>query len=148
MLALTSPTSGGRSVGVDRSWTKATEFIMRKTVQYIYTHFFKNMENSGLDYVRFKFDATKYCVCISCLGNIVMLYWEITGKWQCSDMDSGGTWFEMWPGHYHLSWMRVWWFYSISPGKWRYSISKHAKACSFHMLQSSPFTAILLYDHT
>jgi hypothetical protein len=25
-LALTSPTSGGRSVGIVRSWTKATEF--------------------------------------------------------------------------------------------------------------------------
>jgi hypothetical protein len=26
-LALTSPTSGGRSTGVDRSWTEATEFV-------------------------------------------------------------------------------------------------------------------------
>jgi hypothetical protein len=26
-LALTSPTSGGRSVGIVRSWTQATEFI-------------------------------------------------------------------------------------------------------------------------
>ena len=27
-LALTSPTGGGRSVGIVRSWTKATEFIV------------------------------------------------------------------------------------------------------------------------
>jgi len=26
-LALTSPTGGGRSVGIVRSWTKATEYI-------------------------------------------------------------------------------------------------------------------------
>jgi hypothetical protein len=27
-LALTSPTSGGRSVGIVSSWTKATEFLL------------------------------------------------------------------------------------------------------------------------
>jgi hypothetical protein len=27
-LALTSPTSGGRSVGIVRSWTHATEFVL------------------------------------------------------------------------------------------------------------------------
>jgi len=27
-LALTSPTGGGRSVGIVRSWTKATEFSL------------------------------------------------------------------------------------------------------------------------
>jgi hypothetical protein len=30
-LALTTPASGGRAVGVVRSWTKATEFVYLKS---------------------------------------------------------------------------------------------------------------------
>jgi hypothetical protein len=35
-LALTSPTSGGRSVGIVRSWTKATELV-----SFSYTYIYK-----------------------------------------------------------------------------------------------------------
>jgi hypothetical protein len=34
-LALTSPTGGGRSVGIVRSRTKATEFLYRKPVRLV-----------------------------------------------------------------------------------------------------------------
>jgi hypothetical protein len=35
-LALTSPTSGGRSVGIVRLWTKATKLIILKLLVSIY----------------------------------------------------------------------------------------------------------------
>ena len=38
MLALTSPTGGGRSVGIVRSQTKATEFFLCRVVQKMATH--------------------------------------------------------------------------------------------------------------
>jgi hypothetical protein len=43
-LALTSPTSGGRSVGIVRSWTEARVFLLyipnAHPLQQIFTHFF------------------------------------------------------------------------------------------------------------
>jgi hypothetical protein len=39
-LALTSPTSGGRSVGIVRWWTKAPEFL------YVYTHVTEPLETA------------------------------------------------------------------------------------------------------
>ena len=63
-LALPSPTGGGRSVGIVRSRTKATEF----SLVYIYVHNFnQNLQNPALL-------IPQHTVCMSVLTSFIAVW--------------------------------------------------------------------------
>ena len=65
-LALTSPTGGGRSVGIVRSRTKATEFFFYSCVEFVQNiikHVWK--DDIGINQIVMYYTELRYCTVVS-----------------------------------------------------------------------------------